>query len=216
MKLKHYILIMCLLVLSGGVAWFFFRKDKKGFKKRLVDIAKKELEKWRDYKELSPFVSDVLVSYWKSVDKLFSNNDMQNSSIHASYPWSSAFISYLFQKAGAGGKFPYSAAHSGYFQVAKSYRDDSSASLRGFRITEYAPKVGDLVVYSRESGKGYDTHGHFASHGELVIKVGNGFIETVGGNVGDSVKKSRFKTDSKGYLSNNSQALFMVIENNIK
>lgn len=202
-------------MLSGGVAWFFLRRNKKGFKKRLIALAKNEVDRWKNYQELSPFVSDILVAYWKSVDKLFTSSDMQNSAIHASYPWSAAFISYLFQKAGSGTRFPYSASHSGYFQVAKNNRDNPNASLVGYRVNEYAPKVGDLIVFSRESGKGYDSTGHFAAHGELVIKVGEGYVETVGGNVSNRVTQSRFKTNSRGYLSDNGKSFFMVIKNNI-
>lgn len=202
-------------MLSGGVLWFFLGRNKSDFKKRLIDIAKGELKKWKGKNELSPFTSSILKGYWQSVGKSFTESEMQNPSVHASYPWSSAFISYLFQKAGANEQFPYNAAHSGYFQEAKRNRDNPKAPLIGYRLDEYVPKVGDLVVSSRESGKGYDTNGHFASHGEVVINVGKGFIETIGGNVGNRVITTKVKTDNKGYLTASEKPFFMVIKNNI-
>jgi len=179
-------------------------------------VAKEELKKWKGIKELSPKVSETLVKYWKSVGRVFSPEQMQSASVHGAWPWSSAFISYIFYKAGAKDQFPYSSGHSGYFQKAKQNRSNSKASLRGFRISEYAPKIGDLIVFSRQSGAGYDTSGFFPSHGELVVEVGNGFVKTIGGNVSDAVIESKFTTDQKGFVTRKERDFFMVIQNNIK
>ena len=185
------------------------------FKKRIIRIAIHELGKWNALTELSQNASQLLIKYWQSVGINFSTSQMQNSSVQSSYPWSSAFISWLFYKAGAKDRFPYASAHSGYFLKAKQWRSDPNAPLRGFRITEYAPKVGDLIVYSRQSGKGYDSTGFFPSHGELVIETGQGYVKAVGGNVGNSVKLSKYTTDNKGFLTQREQSFFMVIQNNI-
>ena len=201
------------LILSAGITLLLIRKK---FSKSIVRLAKQELAKWQGLKELSQNASQILVKYWKSVGLNFSVFQMQNPTVQKSYPWSSAFISYLFFKSGAKEKFPYSSSHAGYFQVAKQNRGNKSAPLRGFRINEYAPKLGDLVVYSRQKGKGYDSTGFFASHGELVVEVGKGYIKTIGGNVGNTVKESKYSTDLKGYLKGNRVSFFMVIKNNIR
>lgn len=200
-------------MLSVGVVILITRKT---FKKTLVSVAKTELKRWRGISELSNQMSQTLIKYWKTVGLNFTADQMQNTSVHAKYPWSSAFISYVFYKAGAKEKFPYSSSHAGYFQVAKQNRNNKNAPLRGFRITEYAPKVGDLVVNSRQAGAGYDTTGFFASHGEIVVEVGNGYIKTIGGNVQDAVIERTFKTNSKGLLEGNRVSFFMVIQNNIR
>lgn len=189
---------------------------KMSFKQSIIRIARTELKEWKQLSELLPTASKTLIKYWKSVGRNFTEKQMQSASVHSTYPWSSAFISWLFFKAGAKENFPYSASHSGYFQVAKKNRDIENAPLQGFRITEYTPKIGDLVVYTRTQGKGYDSTGFFASHGELVIEVGKGFIKSVGGNVSNRVKESTYKTDSNGYLKGNRKSFFMVIKNNIK
>lgn len=141
---------------------------------------------------------------------------MQSTSVHDTYPWSSAFISYIFYKAGAKENFPYSSGHAGYFQVAKRQRNNLSAPLRGFRINEYAPKIGDLIVFSRQTGAGYDTDGFFPAHGEVVVEVGKGYVKTIGGNVADRVMESKFTIDQKGYITRRERDFFMVIQNRIK
>lgn len=214
MNKNHIILISSLTVLGavGLLLYFHFTS----FKKNIVRLAKNEAEKWKTLTELSANASDKLVEYWKTVGLNFSKAQMQSASVQSSYPWSSAFISYLFAKSGAKDKFPYSSAHSEYFQYAKANRNKANAPLKGYRISEYAPKVGDLVVYSRQKGKGYNSSGFFPSHGELVIETGKGFIKAIGGNVSNSVRESRYTTDEKGRLTKKEADFFMVIQNNIR
>lgn len=214
MKKSLFIIIVTTAILSGIGVFLYFHFNS--FKKRIVSIARFELGKWNALTELSHNASQLLIKYWQSVGINFSVSQMQNPNVQSNYPWSSAFISWLFYKAGAKGKFPYASAHSGYFLKAKQWRNNPNAPLRGFRITEYAPKVGDLIVYSRQSGKGYDSSGFFPSHGELVIETGKGFVKAIGGNVGNSVKLSKYSTDNKGFLTQKEQSFFMVIQNNIK
>lgn len=213
---KGYIILISSIVVLVSIGGFYLYRRKTDFKRKIVHIAKEQLAKWQGVKELSNKMSQTLVSYWKSVGMHFSTSQMQSSSVHNTYPWSSAFISYLFFKAGAKEHFPYSSAHSGYFQVAKRNRDNPNAPLRGFRIDEYSPKVGDLIVFSRQAGAGYDTSGFFPSHGELVVEVGKGFVKTIGGNVADAVSESRFTTDQNGYITKRERNFFMVIQNRIK
>ena len=204
------------IILSSLVVGYIILTRKNTFKQKLVFIAKQELKRWQGVSELSDHLTKTLIDYWKVVGMNFSEAQMKSSSVHANYPWSSAFISFVFHKAGAQDQFPYSSAHAGYFQVAKKNRDNKNAPLRGFRITEYAPQLGDLVVNTRQSGAGYDSTGFFASHGEIVVEVGKGYIKTIGGNVQDSVIQRTFKTNSKGLLEGNRVSFFMVIQNNIR
>lgn len=216
MKTNRIILISGVVLLGAGIAIELYRSYMNSFKKRLIQIANEEAAKWKSLTELSKSASTSLIAYWKVVGVKFSAQQMQTPSVHSKYPWSSAFISYLFYKAGAKNQFPYARSHSGYFQKAKANRNKKDATLIGFRVSEYAPTVGDLVVYSREKGKSYDTKGFFASHGELVIEAGKNYIKTVGGNVSNKVKISTYKTDQNGKLSGNKVPFFMVIQNNIK
>lgn len=202
--------------LIASVSLVFILAKRNSVKRKLIDVALSELKLWKHLTELSPKASSLLVKYWKSVGKYFTADQMMRSDVQASWPWSSAFISYVFWKAGAKEQFPYSASHTTYFQFAKANRDNAQASLRGFRINEYKPKVGDLVVFSNERGKGYHTSGWFRSHGEIVTKVGKGFIEAIGGNVSNTVKLSTYTTDGQGYITKRERDFFMVIQNNIR
>ncbi len=214
MKRSLIITGMTTIIVSGVAILLYFYFNS--FKKKIVRIALSELTKWKALNELSQNAGQLLIKYWQSVGMNFSTSQMQNPHVQSNYPWSSAFISWLFYKAGAKNKFPYAGAHSGYFQAAKQWRNQPNAPLRGFRITEYVPKVGDLIVYTRQSGKGYDSSGHFPSHGELIIEKGKGFIKAIGGNVSDRVKVSRYTTTQNGLLTTKEKPFFMVIQNNIK
>ena len=218
MKTNRIILISSVVILltAGTAIALYFYFNRNTFVKRLIRIAKGEATKWEAITELSKQASNYLIDYWKAVRINFTASQMQSSSVQSTYPWSSAFISYLFYKAGAENQFPYASSHAGYFQKAKANRDNKNAPLRGFRVSEYAPKVGDLVVYTRENGKGYDSTGFFPAHGELVIEKGNNYIKAIGGNVSNSVRISTYKTDANGKLSGNKVPFFMVIQNNIK
>ncbi len=220
MKKNHVILLISSAFLFGASVITLYhiriKMNKNNFKQALIKQAKQELLNWQGLTELSQKASHFLISYWKSVGIHFSASQMQDPIVHSSYPWSSAFISYLFFKVGAKESFPYSAKHSTYFQYAKQHRSHKKSPLRGFRINEYAPKVGDLIVYARQRGAGYDTNGHFPAHGELVVETARGYLKAIGANVSNTVKESTYKTDSKGYLKGNKLPFFMVIQNNIQ
>lgn len=210
------ILSVLFIGLSAAVIYFILQKvNRAEFKTKLVQLAKAELQKWEGKQELSATMSQTLANYWKSIGRTVTNSQMQSASFHQTNPWSAAFISFLFLVAGANANFPYSGKHSDYFQVAKHDKNNRKATLRGFRITEYAPQVGDLVVFSRQKGAGYDTVGYFPAHGELVVEVGRNFIKTIGGNVSNKVTESTYVTDSKGFLTGNYADFFMVIQVNI-
>lgn len=214
MKKNHILLISSIAIFLGIATFIYLRYSS--FKNTLVRIAKGEARKWSAITELSAKASGLLVDYWKAAGMSFTPTQMQNPTVQSNYPWSAAFISYVFYSAGAKSKFPYSSAHSGYFQQAKRDRDKKNAPLRGFRISEYAPKVSDLIVYSRQAGKGYDSAGYFPSHGEIVVEVGKGYLKAIGGNVGNKVKISKYTTDENGRITQKEAPFFMVIQNNIK
>lgn len=215
MKKSISIAILSIIVIST-ISIFLVIRKRSAFKRRILRLALHHYRLWQGTKELSSKVSSLLSSYWKSVGLEFSFAEMQNPAVHSSYPWSSAFISFLFKSAGAGSNFPYSSSHAGYFQWAKKNRSNPKAPLLGFRISEYAPAVGDLIVFTRQSGAGYDTQGFFSSHGELVIEKGPGYIKSIGGNVSDAVRISKFTTNSKGFLTTKERPFFMVIKNQIR
>lgn len=134
------------------------------------------------------------------------------------YPWSAAFLSWAFRKAGAGDRFHYAPSHCIYIRRAIEDRKHGrhDAPLWGFRLAERAPHIGDLVCYARQSGVDFDLQQqYYKSHADIVVATKSGAIEVIGGNVGNSVTKKHLRTDAEGKLADRSQAWFAVLENRL-
>lgn len=130
-------------------------------------------------------------------------------------PWSASYISSVHDRAGVT-NFPASASHSTYIKAAIEARGagDTEAPYVGYRPTERAPQVGDMVCFNRENGNvSFDNQpeGFYASHCDIVREVGPGGILTQGGNVGDSVSVRTFTTDADGLLNDASQNFIAVL-----
>src|SRR5262249_39037183 len=94
-----------------------------------------------------------------------------------SYAWSAAFVSYVMRIAGAGARFPYSASHSDYIDIAARM---AAGSVTGWlviaeRPATYAPRPGDLICMGRGRANGlrYDDlpAGHFPGHCDIVVET---------------------------------------------
>lgn len=193
-------------------------------KYRVVSIAKREWKGWgmptiekdgtqsrKGGFEASKGFTERVGEYWKvGTGQNYKGTDRD-------VPWSSAFISYLMKKAGAGDKFVYSPSHSKY--ITDSIANRKSGRLKepfvGYKSSEVAPEVGDLVCYARQSGVGYDTKGSYKSHCDVVVDKKKNQIEVIGGNVNQAVAKKILKTDSKGRIADKKYNWFAVIKTNI-
>lgn len=127
-------------------------------------------------------------------------------------PWSAAFISFVMHQAGLDDRqFRYAAAHWQYVQQA--FGTDSRRAYRACDPRRTRPKPGDLLCYSRGPLAPDDFEGWLrsvsqprfsaASHCEVVVIVDRGAskLETVGGNVLQSVAMRRLKLNQDGFLS---------------
>jgi len=134
-------------------------------------------------------------------------------------PWSAGFISWIMRTAGAGSRFRYAAAHSQYISKAISDRLDANGAsyIWGNRLGEHRPEPGDLVGRAREPGIDYDHQqgGHYYIHGDIVVEVRSGEIDVIGGNVRDSVTRRTLRLDPNGFLTDNGDRYFVVIENKL-
>jgi hypothetical protein len=193
-------------------------------KYRAVSIAKKEWKGWGEPTidingnqisnggfEADDGYSQRVGKYWREGTGLKYDGDDREVA------WSSAFISYLMKNSGAGNKFVYNASHSKYItdSIANRKNGNTKAPFVGYRPSEIAPKVGDLVCYARQSGIDYDTTGSYKSHCDIVVSTKGNQIEVIGGNVNQAVTKKILKTNSKGILLDSSKNWFTVIKNNI-
>ncbi len=132
-------------------------------------------------------------------------------------PWSAAFMSWVMQQAGMGERFSYSEWHATYIRnsIFARKNNDKSFAFWGYRLSERAPQVGDLVGYARQGGVSFDYQPlTYASHTDLVVAVRPGEIDVIGGNVKDSVSLKTVSTDAKGLIVDKNQRWFVVMAAN--
>jgi hypothetical protein len=180
-----------------------------------------------------PF-SGFVGEYWKEGLKIKSidgNTTFQDNKGNKFRPaWSSAFISFIMRKSGAGTKFLYSEAHVHY--VVQAIRDakdpNTKAKFLGRNPKLYAPKIGDIINEGRQDDKDVTfssvlakygskdaPDGRFiATHSDIVIAfdAANNSLTTIGGNVAtDTVGDKTWQLKSDGTLKKGA-TLICVIE----
>tara|TARA_Y100000114_G_C11763038_1_gene331036 strand:+ start:1870 stop:2550 length:681 start_codon:yes stop_codon:yes gene_type:complete len=188
------------------------KREWEGWGKPLIGIDGKQIRGKTDLEEGRGFVERV-AKYWREGTGLkYDGSDTDKA-------WSSAFISYIMKKGGAGDKFVYNQAHSKYIRdsIANRKQGKFNAPFVGYRINEVAPKVGDLVCYHREDSNSdfYDRTGDYKSHCDLVVKKDKNQLEVIGGNVNDAVTKRIVRINSKGLVADRNRKWFAVIKTNI-
>ena len=137
------------------------------------------------------------------------------------YAWSAAFISYIMRIAGAGNRFPYSAAHATYVNAAAAGK---SPILRAHPLTAYAPRLGDLVCLGRGwaqtmTYRDLPSTQLWPGHCSIVVDTAPGTIGVIGGNIGDTVALSHVPigpdsklADSAGVVLDTRQHWFVVLQ----
>jgi hypothetical protein len=144
--------------------------------------------------------------------------------------WSSAFISFVMRKSGAGTAFFYHEGHIHY--VVKALRDakdaNATAKFLGRNPKTHVPNVGDLINAGRGTARNVTfsdvlrkygpkevDKGHFMpTHSDIVVEVdlANRKLATVGGNVEvDTVGKKTWDLKADGTLVKG-PSLICVIE----
>jgi hypothetical protein len=147
------------------------------------------------------FYSARVNAYWRAVGRpLLNGMDCQK-------PWSAAFVSWVMQQAGVPEEqFPAAAAHGVYLA---QLIEDAELPGRWFvprRIADYSPAPGDLVCASRGplGPSGDDASPALLrtaqTHCDLVVGKSGRTLEVVGGNVRNSVSKTRLQLDGAGRL----------------
>lgn len=132
-------------------------------------------------------------------------------------PWSAAFISYLMHGAGLpDSTFRYSSAHAVYIRPA--LEDAPGYAFRACDPRRTRPRVGDLLCYSRgrtalRNLQDWRDHadeldGGIQSHCDVVVSVDAAAskIESIGGNVLQSVTRRRLMLNGRSVLSDRHQA----------
>ena len=181
----------------------------------VVRIAEGERGSWGGRKESAEWRRVVI--YWREG---VGRTDIDTQQEVVNIPWSAAFVSYVMRKAGAGNQFVYSGAHYDYIVDAIKKRKDgkTTAPFVGYRLSETAPLLGDLVCASRGKNAGrvtFDnalTYGRFESHCDIVVAKRATAIDVIGGNVSDSVTRATITLVNGRVPSTNNR--FVLIRNN--
>jgi hypothetical protein len=150
--------------------------------------------------------------YWKSVDR------PSLSGLDTEVPWSAAFISWDIESAGVPRDlFCPDARHTIYVERMVLRARQPSAAFVPHHLSDYVPKVGDLICASRAGGgTTLENLDRGPGHCDIVVEVRPGEVHAIGGNVRDSVSRSVFPLDANGFLSPISgRTFFTVIENRL-
>lgn len=135
-------------------------------------------------------------------------------------PWSAAFISFVMHTAGAPPvKFLISPAHSRYILagLANRINNNLEAPIVYFDKDERAPRVGDLVGFSRTAAvknradiERFLPDTFFRSHTDLVIEASDNRIKVIGGNVSQTILTTTIKTDGTGKIAPSEEHFFVL------
>jgi hypothetical protein len=139
--------------------------------------------------------------------------------------WSAAFISWLMAAAGLDApEFAPDAAHARYLDHldALAAAHPRLAPFLPRDPAAHPPAPGDLLCFDRSAtplARWADRaaeRGRFRPmHCDLVVAVGPGVVEAVGGNVQDAVALARFPADAAGRLLPGTRPFLVVMENRL-
>lgn len=158
-------------------------------------------------------------AYWRAVGK------SRLDGYDCRQPWSAAFVGYIMQSAGVPrSQLKRTSAHWVYLANAID-----AASFRGRwfvprRISDYSPEPGDLICAYRNGRRPASYNGYTSaralrgvpSHCDLVVSKSGSTLEAIGGNVRNSVSKTRLTLNSSGRLQPVARRpWFLVLQNRL-
>ncbi len=207
------------------------------FVQRLVDVCHREHEAMDKglTKETAEEGLKRVEKYWREGVTWMTDAQIA-AALEKRTAWSAAFISYVMRDAGADKKFLYSSGHRDYIRAAIRAANgrDTDAGFVGRRVDAYAPRVGDLACFYRETTDWikdggeritYDNalderiagHGNFPSHSDVVVSVDKsaGVITLIGGNVSHSVSATVRRIDDQGRIRPGQKDYFCIMENRL-
>tara|TARA_Y100001963_G_C6793075_1_gene456756 strand:+ start:390 stop:2330 length:1941 start_codon:yes stop_codon:yes gene_type:complete len=149
----------------------------------IADEAETEFLRWAGVKEDDPEGEDLLWDIWEAVPGRDIASDILNR-----VPWSSAFISAIFLRAGI--EFFSTAQHKQYMIKALENRETGNGSFIALRPEEVVDEPGLVYVRDRGSGSTFENPGE-KNHADISLGDGT----AVGGNLSNSVSRVNVETD---------------------
>lgn len=196
------------LVLLAVQEWVRFGSQEVDFRPNPPQIMRRGA---REDGSTDPDAPRRIAAYWRAAG--YAKRDGTDG-----IPWSAAFISWLFVNAGvSSATFCPDQTHSVYVERIVARAREPGTQLVPHRPSTYAPRPGDLICAARDnSGLSLDNLNRGAGHCDLVVERRADIVLAIGGNVTDSVTRSRFPVDAQGLLvSPPSRPFFTVIENRL-
>ena len=199
------------LSVSGVVAGDHLREPASEMKEALIAEAAAQWERFD--RGQGPEAVDPFAGY---VGEMWRALGMQLDGRDTDQPWSAAFISFVARRAGYEG-FKFAAAHASYI-----HNDRQEAGRPGFPVLGFPAErahaaagrsrlpqpIGRLITFAKAAADD-----EFISHCDIVIQVGDRFINVVGGNVGDSVRIRQCVADDHGRIVG-PDTVFAILRNN--
>jgi hypothetical protein len=162
---------------------------------------------WEDERRGSPRIAQ----YWKIVDEDWTGYDCDK-------PWSAAFISWLMLESGVAAKdFTLSGLHADYLRDIARQQSAANARFALRPVGDYTPRPGDLICATRAGSHIDDINAipdGTPMHCDLVTLNENGRMESVGGNVRNSVSKTVRQVDAQGRLPLDGDRPWMLVVQN--
>lgn len=167
-------------------------------------------------REHDPAMHPVIETYWR--EGCYNGGAVPPSRDIPDEPWSAAFISYVVFAAGGRDRWSKVDAEPNYqrefrpighwrYTAPAKINTEMNSAINPFRAfpvygpARVRPQVGDVVVKSREPDVATFEDFYFKrTHGDVVIDVRAGVIETIGGNLGDSVRRTTAALTPDGFL----------------
>ena len=182
------------------------------FQKKLATIAQGQHDRFRLLRENQEPLSTQIKAYWQGIGLAFPG---------VGEAWSAVFVSWCVKNAGAAGtQFKFASAHSRFVHAAIANAQSGNGVFHGRRLSEYAPKTGDILQNNR-SGNRFDfdfakANKEYKSHSAIVIEVGTDnrgrYLRTIGGNEADSVGMKEVRLTARGLVKNSDGLYIAVIE----
>ncbi|HYE34192.1 DUF2272 domain-containing protein [Methylocaldum sp.] len=193
--------------------WLYF-----GQQSVIYDGDKESIPQVGFWEDESPYVQRIN-QYWRAVGM------PDRTGRNCEQPWSAAFVSWVMSTAGVPkDRFPPSEAHWIYLSRIIRSADMPKASFVPRAIKNYKPRPGDLVCASRGSSiiappaesSFLEIIENTKLHCDIVVEKHGRTLETIGGNVRNSVSKNILKLDKNGHLQPIARRpWFLVIENRL-
>lgn len=189
------------------------------FADRLASVARGLHERLSSVNEADPELCAAIKRWTEGIGATFVSCTSNN------HPWSAVFVSWCVKEAGAtAAEFKFSTQHSVFVHKAIKDADTGTGVFHGLRISDHAPNVGDIVHHNRGGATfTFDDakrSSDFPSHSVIVVDIGEDemgrFALCIGGNESDSVRTTKVRLTSEGFVRPRGRNPFICVIQTLK